>query len=614
MSRKWIFGVWAVVFVGLGAVGPVRAQFEALTGDSEDAAPPAEAEVDPDQAARLANPRSTMSSFLQSMNDGDTSAAAECLDLGHLDQPTAEERGPSYAFRLKETLDRMARIDVELFPDDPQRDKPFVVGSTLTDALSGADLDDANRIVIARGGDGLWRFNQETVGRIKGLYDRWRDRPEVEGLTKGRSARTWDVWLEEQFPASLRRRRFLLPDYQWICLVAVIFLGFVSDLVVRSLLHYLSRAWFRFVKSTEQVPVERKLWRPAGLLAQALVWYFGTRIIGLDLALQILLPALKLFAVVAGGWTAFMFVNLLSTYLVAKAAKTGTKFDDLLIPLLTKSLKATVVVIGVLIFAEAFGLPILGLLGGLGIVGAALALASKDAVSNFFGSVTVLVDRPFEIGDWVITNDVEGTVETVGFRSTRIRTFYNSLITLPNCLLTTAIVDNMGRRRYRRIKTMISIQYDTTPARIDAFCEGVREIIRRHPYTRKDYFHVYLNQFSASSIDVLLYCFVEVPDWSVELRERHRLFVDIMRLAEQLGVQFAFPTRTLHLLTEERPDGGPPSDLTDPLAVGRRQAAQVAGPLLTGAARPGPVQFVGPTPVESDEPDDAAGDHGGVDE
>lgn len=608
MLRKWTPGCLAVVLLCLEVVAPAHAQFEALTGAAEDSAPPEESQVDPQLAAQLANPRATMESFLKLMNDGNTSAAAGCLDLGQLDTPTADVRGPSYAFKLKETLDRMARIDVESFADDPGRGSPFVVGSTLTDVLGGADLEDANKIVIARSRDGLWRFSQETVAQINDLYERWRSRPEVEGLSKGRSARTWDIWLEDQFPKRLRQKRFLLPDYQWICLLVVIFLGFVADLVVRSLLHRLAQVWFRVVKSTTEIPIERKLWRPAGLLAQALVWYFGTMVIGLEVALQILLPALKLFAVLAGVWTAFMLINLLSAYLVGKSSKTRTKFDDLLVPLLTKSLKVTVAVIGILIFAEAFGLPILGLLGGLGIVGAALALASKDAVSNFFGSVTVLIDRPFEIGDWVITNDVEGTVETVGFRSTRIRTFYNSLITVPNCLLTTAIVDNMGRRQYRRIKTMISIQYDTTPAQIDAFCEGVREIIRRHPYTRKDYFHVYLNQFKESSIDVLLYCFVEVPDWSVELQERHRLFVDIMRLAERLGVQFAFPTRTLHLFNEQQADGGPPLDLSDPVAAGRREAAEVAGPLSMDAARPGPVEFGEVAPVESDEPNNASDD------
>jgi MscS family membrane protein len=168
----------------------------------------------------------------------------------------------------------------------------------------------------------------------------------------------------------------------------------------------------------------------------------------------------------------------------------------------------------------------------------------------------------------------------------------------------------MGRRKYRRIKTMLALQYDTQPAQLDAFCEGVRELIRRHPYTRKDYYHVYFNQFNDSSIDVLLYCFVETPDWSVELREKHRLFVDIMKLAQRLGVQFAFPTRTLHLFNEQPPDDELSLDLSQAETTGRRQAALVAGPLLTGDRRPGRVEFPGPAPVESDEPDDAEGQEG----
>jgi small-conductance mechanosensitive channel len=121
------------------------------------------------------------------------------------------------------------------------------------------------------------------------------------------------------------------------------------------------------------------------------------------------------------------------------------------------------------------------LLAGLGIGGIAFALAAKDTVENLFGSVTVLVDRPFQVGDWVVIGDQEGTVEEIGFRSMRLRTFYNSRITIPNSLLVKSAVDNLGARRYRRVKCMIGVQYDTPPDRIEAFCEGIRELIRRHP-------------------------------------------------------------------------------------------------------------------------------------
>ena len=194
--------------------------------------------------------------------------------------------------------------------------------------------------------------------------------------------------------------------------------------------------------------------------------------------------------VVAAAWLVFRLIDLASGYLASRAERTASKFDDVLIPLISTIAKIVGILMGILICAETFNFNVNTLLGGLGIGGMALALASKDAVSNLFGSFTVLIDRPFEIGDWVITEDIEGTVEQVGFRSTRIRTFYNSLITLPNSRLTTAVVDNMGRRRYRRVKAVLGVQYSTTPDQLDAFCEGIRELIRRSSATRKDYFHV----------------------------------------------------------------------------------------------------------------------------
>ena len=146
---------------------------------------------------------------------------------------------------------------------------------------------------------------------------------------------------------------------------------------------------------------------------------------------------------------------------------------------------------------------------------------------------------------------------------------------------------------------MLSLQYDTRPEQIDAFCEGIRELIRRHPYTRKDYYHVYFNAFSGSSLDILLYCFIECPDWSVELREKHRLYVDIVRLAETLGVSFAFPTRTLHMHSESPPGAAP--EITDAETFGRQHAAQIAGPRLSPSERPGAVLFEGSTSVEDNE-------------
>jgi MscS family membrane protein len=243
--------------------------------------------------------------------------------------------------------------------------------------------------------------------------------------------------------------------------------------------------------------------------------------------------------------------------------------------------------------AENLDMDIAALVAGLGIGGVALALASKDTVENFFGALSILADRPFQVGDWIVMNDIEGTVVEVGFRTTRVRTFYNSLITFPNSMLIRTAVDNLGAREYRRIKETIGVAYDTPPEKLEAFLEGIREIVRRHPYTRKDYFHVYFHRFGDSALDILLYIFVKTPDWATELRERQRLLLDILRLANELGVEFAFPTRTLHLVQGEAADHG---ERSDDIAAARRSGRRAARTIVdrfTGRDVPPPVEITG---------------------
>ena len=149
------------------------------------------------------------------------------------------------------------------------------------------------------------------------------------------------------------------------------------------------------------------------------------------------------------------------------------------------------------------------LVAGLGLGGLAIALAAQDTVRNVLGGVTIFADKPFEVGDWVVVDGVEGTVETVGFRSTRVRTFYNSLVSVPNGNLMNAGIDNMGQRRWRRYKTTLGVGYHTKPDQMQAFVEGIRAIIQASPGMRQDYYIVEFHGFGATSLDVLVYCFMD---------------------------------------------------------------------------------------------------------
>ncbi len=229
------------------------------------------------------------------------------------------------------------------------------------------------------------------------------------------------------------------------------------------------------------------------------------------------------------------------------AKKTENTLDDQLLPVVEKLAIIIIWAFGIIYILDYLDVNVTALLAGISIGGLALALAAQDTVKNFFGSIMIFLDRPFQIGDWIHFKDVDGTVEEVGIRSTRIRTFANSLTYVPNALLADSIVDNMGLRVYRRFKTEIGITYDTKPEIIDQFVDGIREIIKMHPTTRKDYFEVHLNNFGASSINILIYTFFQAPSWTDELRGKHEVLYAIIKLADKLGVRFAFPTQTLHI-------------------------------------------------------------------
>ena len=257
--------------------------------------------------------------------------------------------------------------------------------------------------------------------------------------------------------------------------------------------------------------------------------------------------ATSLVAALAIVMIAYRAIEILMDVLARRASKTESMLDDRLVPLLRTSMRLFVTFVGILFLLQNLDVNVSSLIAGLGLGGLAIALAAQDTVRNVLGGVTIFADKPFEVGDWVVVDGVEGTVEAVGFRSTRVRTFYNSLVSVPNGNLMDSGIDNMGQRRWRRYKTTLGVGYHTTPDQMQAFVEGIRAIIQASPGMRQDYYIVEFHGFGANSLDVLVYCFMDAADWNEELRTRHVLNLDIMRLAESLQVDFAFPTQTLHI-------------------------------------------------------------------
>lgn len=362
--------------------------------------------------------------------------------------------------------------------------------------------------------------------------------------------------LLEFFPRNSSSTLFGIAYWQYAALFMLILLcflvhRFLTWLFARGITKVLLRWGYKFVA----YQYVRPLAVPISLLAvSGLVWLLEP-VLQLPIAFQrYIILALRVAVPFFAFAVLFRMVDVFGVYMEKLADRTETKLDDQLVPLLRKALRTFVVVVGALVILQNLDVNVTALLAGLSIGGLALALAAQDTLKNFFGSVMIFVDRPFQIGHWITAGEIDGTVEEVGFRSTRVRTFRNSLVSVPNGKLADMVIDNHGLREYRRFFTPISITYDTPPEVIEVFVEGLKEIVKHHPVTRKDYYEIHLNEFDASSLNILFYVFFAVPSWSEELKARHQVMLEVIHLAEKLGVQFAFPTQTLHLAaTPEKP-------------------------------------------------------------
>ena len=476
------------------------------------------------------SPEKTLTYFqAQVKADNFDQARAAIIKLKETEPKNTPEKIKKYqAQQNDEQLKKLSKIISHIL--DNKHEPSFTQSQIAYNVIKG---DESKQIFLIRNlNTGDWKITPSSIRNIERFHSLI-----IESKYKSIA------------PKFMSEEAFVLKNWQWFGMIVIILLG----VIIQVLLQFTVRKTvIRRVGKEEEYSKNKKAYRSVSILSMALSWYFLLPFIKLNEGTnETLSKGLILVAMVSAMLAISQIMNVVNDLLMQKAEESENKVDDVLIPMAHKAGKIILFTVGTLFILGNLGVNVASLIAGLGIGGLAFALAAKDTIENLFGSITVLVDKPFEIGDWVVVDGVEGTVEKIGLRSTSIRTFYCSQVNVPNSNLINAKVDNYGRRSYRRIKTMLGLTYDTPPAKIEAFCEGVRELIRNHPYMRKDYYHVYLNQFNGSSLDVLLYCFIDCDDWAIELRERQRLFMSIIRLANELGVSFAYPTQTLHMAKVE---------------------------------------------------------------
>lgn len=274
-------------------------------------------------------------------------------------------------------------------------------------------------------------------------------------------------------------------------------------------------------------------------------------------------------------WVLIRLVDVLAYFVESRANQDDIPVEEQVIPLLQKSLKIFIGVVGALLVIQHLGYPITSLLGGLGIGGLAVALAAQDTLSNIFGSIIVFTDKPFKVGDWITIGDVSGTVEQVGFRSTRIRTFPRTLVTLPNNKVANSQIENHTAMPIRRVRFELGVSYETTPDQMERLVKGIEDILTNHSGVDQKFFMVKFTDFSVHSLNVLVYYFTVTTVWSAHLQVRQEVNLMIMRLMDELGIKPAIPARALYFGTDERygPYGPFPGEPTS-----RQQPSDISSP------------------------------------
>ena len=227
--------------------------------------------------------------------------------------------------------------------------------------------------------------------------------------------------------------------------------------------------------------------------------------------------------------------------LIDKDGKLDTT-EKTLISALESVSRFVILVFGILFISETFGFDITTLIAGLGIGGLALALAAKDSISNIFGAITVLVDKPFQVGDWIIASGVEGEVVDIRVRTTLLRTGSDTIVTLPNSALVNSSVENFGKRRWRRYQPLLSFDLDSNPDSIEELCADIHErIISDEKTTNKDSSFATLDAISSQALEIKINLYWDVSSSIEERNARQSLLIDIAKFAKKRNVEFFEP-------------------------------------------------------------------------
>lgn len=492
---------------------------------------------------QMQNPRDTLRAFLEGMRhwaSGGEAQALAAIDLSQIPEVLRKTEGSFVAQYLVRILDQVGHRTIQYVPNSGTSREPFVFFELP-----------AGRIVIepvGTGKDTQWKFSAETAHDIRALYRAAEQLPDNNALDPGFIPPSTMFAIRDQVKRFAPALLTSLPgpghlEYWQIVLSLLALAAIVlATLVLRRLL-----LWVLTRPVLEgHVAYPRRL---AWALALAISFIAGSQLVlmvGLPAATrQYTVPVLGALLLVILAYALWQLVAFLLSFAESYAEKTETAFDNIILTFVAGLAKLSIVVGTVLALSYLWSLPTSGLLAGLGISGLAVAFASKETLSNLFGAGILLGDRPFRKGDRIIAGDVNGWVEAVGLRSTRIRTLHDSLLVVPNGKLADMAVNNLGARRRRTFSSTLVVTAGATPDRLKALTEGIRSRIAESPIFDARSTEVRISGITAGGIEIEISTNIDTRSGRTSREATHELYLDILKLAEQQGLKLGKGTEAV---------------------------------------------------------------------
>ncbi|MBL9170285.1 MAG: mechanosensitive ion channel family protein [Verrucomicrobiales bacterium] len=344
-----------------------------------------------------------------------------------------------------------------------------------------------------------------------------------------------------------------IPLWQYMASLIYIFLAFYVSKVLDLFIAGRVRRWAEGTSTKLDDLLVQLLRGPVKIISFVILLHIGMRVYSWpDVLAEVFSKSSKIIVAVSITYVLLKAMDLVvGLWYQRTTTPENEQFGKQLLPLIGKSLKLFIIIVVALVTSQNLGFDVTGLIASLSIGGLAVGLAAQDTLANLFGAVAVLVDKPFKVGDRIQLDAVDGTVETIGFRSTRVRNLDGHLVTVPNKTMGNATIVNITARPNIKTVMNIGITYDTSTQGVDAAVRIIEEVYRQHENTSD--LIVSFNRFESSSLNILVVHWWGNTDYKAYLAGLQQMNLRLKERFDQAGIEFAFPTQTLHLKQEQKP-------------------------------------------------------------